>query len=164
MAVSEDTKYGKILAEWTVPEYIKYQHFFGWYIAAFLLGGFFLIHALFTRNFLFVIIILIVGIIIYLHERNTPAMIEFLITEDGIVFGEKFYPYKTFESFWLVYNPPDVKTLYFTFGQVLRSELPIHLETQHPIAIRNILLNYLPEDIEKEEEAVEEQLSRLFRI
>lgn len=164
MAAGEDTKYGKILAEWKIPEYIKYQHFFGWYIVAFLLGGGFFIHAIINRNFLFAIIILLISLIVYLHERNTPAMIEFLMTEDGIVFGEKFYPYKSFESFWLVYEPPQIKTLYFTFKQMLRSELPVHLEDQNPITIRNILLNYLPEDLEKEDEAVEEQLSRFFKI
>ncbi len=164
MAVGEDTKYGKILAEWAVPEYIKYEHFFGWYVMTFLIGGFFLIQALWTRNFLFVIIILLVGIILYFHERNTPNLVEFIITEEGVILGEKFYPYENFESFWIVYNAPDIKTLYFTLKQMLRSELPIHLENQNPVAIRNILLNYLPEDIEKEEEAVEEQLSRFLKI
>ncbi|MFA5995126.1 MAG: hypothetical protein WCW27_06485 [Patescibacteria group bacterium] len=164
MAVGHNTKYGKILAEWQVPEYIKYQHFFGWYLGAGLIGGFFFIHALINRNFLFVIIIALIALISYLHERNEPALIELLITEDGLVFGEKFYPYREFTSFWIVYEPPDVKTLYFTNNKTLRSEFPIHLENQNPITIRQLLLNYLPEDIEKEEEAIEEKLGRAFRI
>ena len=163
MAVGDNTKYGRVLAEWTVPEFIKYKRTLGWFIVAGGLAVVLLIQALATRNFLFAIIILLITAIIYLHERRQPEDIEFMILEGGIVLGEKYYPYKTLTGFWVVYEPP-VKLLYFGVNQVLRKELPIHLEEQNPIVIRRLLLNYIDEDIEREDESTEEALARLMRL
>ena len=164
MAVGELTKHGKILAEWHVPEFIKYERSFGWFLLAGALGGFFLIHALVTANFLFAIIIMLVGSIVFLHERRHPEMMDFMILETGIAFGKKFYPYKDVTAFWIVYEPPAVKLLYFGLEKSLRKEVPIHLEDQNPVHIRRILLDYIGEDLDKEDEATEEALSRLFRL
>lgn len=163
MAVGDNTKYGRVLAEWTVPEFIKYKRTLGWFVIAGGLGVIFFVHALATRNFLFAIILLLVGAIVYLHERRQPDDIEFMILEGGVVLGEKYYPYKELTGFWLIYEPP-VKLLYLGVNQTLRKELPIHLEKQNPLAIRKILLNYLDEDIEKEDESTEEALARLLRL
>ncbi len=164
MAIGEKTKYGKILAEWKVPEYIKYDKSIVWYVGAIALGLILLVHAIITSNFLFVIIILLVSSIVFIHERRHPDMIDFLILEGGIVMGDKFYPYKNIESFWIIYEPPHIKLLYLGLTKSLRKELPIHLENQNPVKIRKILLDYLEEDLDKEEEATEEGLSRLFKM
>ena len=164
MAVGEKTKYGKILAEWTVPEYIKHERSLLWYIIAGVVAAGLFIHAIVTINFLFAIIVLIVSSIVYLHERRHPDMLEFLIVETGIVLGETYYSFKELNSFWIVYEPPAVTLLYFGFNRTLRRELPIDLKDQNPITIRKILLKYLEEDLDKEEEATEESLGRLLKI
>ncbi|MBI4407402.1 MAG: hypothetical protein HY565_02785 [Candidatus Kerfeldbacteria bacterium] len=163
MAIGDNTKYGRILAEWTVPEYIQYKRTLGWMIVMGGLATVFLIHALATRNFLFAIIIIIVAAIVYLHERRQPEQLEFLIVEGGIVLGEHYYPYKELTGFWIIYEPP-VKLLYFGVNQTMRKELPVHLENQNPLAIRRILLQYIEEDFEKEDESTEEALARLMRL
>lgn len=164
MAVGDNTKYGRVLAEWTVPEYVKYPHSKVWYVMVIGLALALLTHAIVVANFLFIIIIIIVSTIVYLHERNSPTMIEFLILEGGIALGERFYPYKEINSFWIIYEPPHVKLLYFGVNHFFRKELPIHLENQNPLVIRRILLDYLDEDLDQEDEAAEEGLARLFRL
>jgi len=72
--------------------------------------------------------------------------------------------HKEIQSFWIIYEPPEVQLLYFGISRSLRKELPIHLEDQNPIMIRKILLNYLQEDLDQEEEATEERLARLFKL
>ena len=164
MAVGENTKYGKILAEWQVPEYIKHERSRLWFIV---MGGAalaMLIHAIATVNFLFAIIIMIVSSIVYLHERRHPDMLEFLIVEQGIVLGETFYPYKSLTSFWIIYEPPVSTLLYFGVNNTFRKEIPIDLHDQNPITIRKILLQYLTEDLDKEEVSNEEALAQIFRI
>lgn len=163
MAIGDNTKYGRILAEWTVPEYIQYKRTLGWMIVMGGLAAVLLIHALATRNFLFAIIIMIVSAIVYLHERRQPDQLEFLILEGGIVLGERYYPYKELTAFWIIYEPP-VKLIYFGVNQTMRKELPIHLEDQNPLVIRRILLQYIEEDFEKEDESTEEALARLMRL
>lgn len=164
MALGDLTKHGKILAEWSVPEYIKYERSIVWYVVAIGFGGFFFIHALVTANFLFAIILFLIGSVVFIHERRHPEMIEFLILETGIVFGNKYFAYKDLVSFWIVYEPPSVKILYFGLSKAMRKELPIHLENQDPVQIRRILLDYLSEDLDNESEATEEALSRLMRL
>ncbi|MBI2415205.1 MAG: hypothetical protein HYV33_00905 [Candidatus Kerfeldbacteria bacterium] len=164
MAVGENTRYGKILAEWQVPEYIKYDRSTTWYIVMGGIGVILLIHALVTLNLLFAVIILLVAAIVYLHDHRQPDLIDFLILDSGIVLGERYYPYKLLTNFWIVYEPPTIKVLYFGLSRALRRELPIHLEDQNPVIIRRILLNYLEEDLDKEDEATEESLARLFRL
>lgn len=163
MAVGDNTKFGRILAEWTVPEYVKYERTITWYIIAGGIAILLLIQALATSNFLFAIIILLVAAIVYLHERRQPEQLELLILEGGIVLGERFYAYREIESFWIVYEPP-VKLLYLGVNQTMRKELPIHLEDQNPLLIRRILLNYIEEDFEREEEATTEALARFMRL
>ena len=163
MAIGDNTKYGRVLAEWTVPEFIKYKRTLGWFIIAGGLAVILLVHALATRNFLFAIIILIITAIVYLHERRQPDDIEFMILEGGVVLGDKYYPYKELTGFWLIYEPP-VKLLYLGVNQTLRKELPIHLENQNPLVIRKLLLNYVDEDLEREDESTEEALARLIPL
>ncbi|MFA6474937.1 MAG: hypothetical protein WCV88_01905 [Patescibacteria group bacterium] len=161
--IGENTKYGRILAEWNIPEFIQYEHTIGWYIVVGGLGIVLLIQALATGNFLFAIIILLAAAIVYMHERRHPEMLEFMILEGGIMLGTTYYPYKDLKTFWVIYEP-GVKLLYFGVNQVLRKELPIHLEEQNPLVIRRILLNYLEEDIDKEDESTEEALARFMRL
>ena len=164
MAIGDNTKYGKILAEWTVPEYIKYQRTLTWWIVAGGIAIALLIHAVITSNFLFVIILFLIGLIVLVHERRQPDNIEFMILEGGIAFGERFYSFKELKSFWIIYEPPTTNLLYLETDHVFRKELPIHLENQNPLFVRKVLLDFLDEDLDKEEEATEEQLARLFRL
>ena len=57
-----------------------------------------------------------------------------------------------------------MKLLYLGVNQTLRKELPIHLENQNPLVIRKLLLNYVDEDLEREDESTEEALARLMRL
>jgi hypothetical protein len=164
MAIGDNTKYGKVLAEWTIPEYIKYRRTLTWWIVAGGIGIALLIHALVTSNFLFVIILLLIGLIVFVHERRHPDDIEFMILEGGIAFGDRFYAYKELKSFWIIYEPPATKLLYLETDHVFRKELPIHLEEQNPLLVRKVLLNFLDEDLDREEESTEERLARLFRL
>lgn len=163
MAVGENTKYGEILAEWQVPEYIKYERDITWYVVAGVIAAALLIHAIITKNFLFVIIIFLVGTITYFHERRHPEMLDFMIVEGGIILGSKYYAYKELKGFWIIYEPP-VKLLYFGTDHTMRKELPIHLEKENPLEIREILLDYLDEDLDKEDIANEENLARLLKL
>ncbi len=123
-----------------------------------------LLWALYTLNILFaVIIILFVGII-YSQTKKPPIEVEIKIFEDGIRIGNRFYKYKEINKFWLIYEPPTVKNLYLEFKNKLRPVLPIPLEKQNPIKIRQILLKYIDEDLEKDEEPFSEIIGRRLKI
>ena len=91
-------------------------------------------------------------------------MVSFKITEDGIVINGKLYEYKVIKNFYIIYEPPEVKTLYFEPKSLLSPRIPIALEDQNPVEIRQILRQYLTEDIDREDEPVSDQTSRLLKL
>jgi hypothetical protein len=157
-------KIGTVFAKWTFPEYAKHQHSRSWYFwfATSALG--LLIYALVTLNFLFAIIIIVFCIIIFFHDIREPLEVSFYLGELGILLGNKVFTYKEFKNFWLIYEPPTVKNLYFEFKTGIRPRLSIPLINQNPLKIREFLLQKLEEDLEKEVEPNSEQLGRALKI
>lgn len=162
---NETTKedHGQTLAEWTFPEFTKYKKTRGWYFGITIFLLVLVLVGIFTQSYLFLLIIALVILIYYIRSRREPATINFGITEDGLEVGEAFYPYKNIKNFWIIYEPPEVKNLYVSF-KVLRPSLSIALLNQNPIKIRKILLNYLQEDLTKENESFADGLMRMLKL
>lgn len=156
--------HGKVLVSWSFPEYPIYQRSVGWYLGMGLLGGFLVLYAVFTANFLFAVIIVLVALIIFVHSSNKPEIVNFEMTEDGIGLGESFYSHKNIKNFWLVYEPPEVKKLYFEFKSGWRPHLSVPLGNQDPVRLRKTLLQYLTEDLSRQHEPFSDQLGRLFKL
>ncbi len=123
-----------------------------------------LVFSLVTLNFLFAVIIIISAIVIFFNDVKEPIEVNFYIGEGGILLGRKFFGYKELSSFWLIYEPKEVKNLYFSPKSFIKPLLSIPLLDQNPLKVREFLLQYLEEDLEKEEEPVSEQLGRRFKI
>lgn len=163
----EETKkedHGKILASWTFPEFIKYERTIGWYIGISIVIIAIAVFAIMSKSYLFLIFIILVIGIYYLRGKREPTMIKFNITEDGLEVGESFYQYKDIKNFWIIYEPPEVKMLYFDFKTGIRPRLSILLENQNPLKVRKILLDYLEEDLTKENESFTDGMMRMLKL
>jgi len=160
----EQEDHGKVLAEWQFPEYPKYERSKFWYFWYIVITLAFLSYAIFTANFLFSIIIVMVAFIIYFQNKKEPAMIDFQITEDGLLLNERFYEFSKLKKFRIVYKPPEFKDVFFDFKSSLRPELYVPLEDRNPIQIRNILLEYLEEDTENTDEGFSHGMRRLLKF
>ena len=112
---------------------------------------------------MFGLITLITALIILLFHQ-TNGKVEFQITEDGILVNQRFYEYKTLKNFYIIYEPPEVKTLYFEPKSIFSPRVPIDLGSQDPVKIREILKQYLAEDLERENEPLSDQTSRLLKL
>lgn len=160
-----DQDRGKLLASWDFPEFYKPERSFAWYVIAVLLGAGLLIWAFTDQNYLFALIIIILAAIITLRIRREPKIIKAAIYEDGISVGSNtFYEWKDIRNFWIAYDPPEVKNLYIEFVAGLRPSITINLEDQNPLNVREILLNYLPEDTERENETFSDGFTRLLKL
>jgi hypothetical protein len=124
----------------------------------------FLTYAMIVANYLFALIIVLIGIISFLHEMQDPIDVPFAITETGIILGKKYFRYSEIKNFWIIYNPPEVKKLYFSTDGALRNELQISLMDYDPRPLREYLGKYLAEDLEQEEEALSDTLARRMRL
>jgi len=162
--VEEDIDYGKVLAKWNFQEFAEVERSKGWYFGAFVIFAFLLIYALVTVNFLFAVIIIISAVIIIIRNRVEPEQITAVIAEDGLEVDNRFYKYDTIRYFYIIYKPSEVKNLYIEFKSITKPRLIIPLENQNPLEIRNILSQYIEENLEKEEEPASEAFRKILKL
>lgn len=162
--LKENVTTGNVIYEWWVEEYEQYEHSRRWYMWAGAAFVALLAYALATANYLFVLIVVILGIIVYLHKMHAPIKVYFAITETGIILGKKFYRYNELENFWVIYNPPTVKNLYFTLNNMVKHRLQVPLLDYDPRPVREYLKQYVTEDLEQEEEPLSDRLARILKI
>ena len=155
---------GDVLYQWSVQEYQHYHRATAWYIIMILGGLLFILYGLFSGNFLFSLIIILFAIIIFLQSHQEPPQIPFQITGLGIIVSDRFYSYNELDGFYIIYQPPAVKTLYIETQGFYRPILHIPLLDQNPVEIRHALQQFLEEDLEKEEEPIADKIGRSWGI
>lgn len=110
-----------------------------------------LIFGIFTKNYLFILIIALIGFIMYLHKQKGAEIMDISIDQKGITINKKLYYYEGFKSFWI-------------FGQdhehgrelALRSDkrfmplLLVPLANADINSVKAVLEKHLPEQEEKE--------------
>jgi hypothetical protein len=162
---------------WQVPEYHRPERQRSWYILAIiffticLFFSFFAIrawHLIFlgmSSNFLFALIIIIATVIMIINENQAPLMVDFELGPEGIKIGHHFYDYDELKNFAVLYKPKDsLKNLYFEFKATFRPRLSIPLRRQDALTVRNFLIRYLNEDLERVDAPVSEQLTKLLKL
>lgn len=162
--LEENIPTGDILHSWNVEEFIQYARSRAWYIFMFTIGLALVLYGVFTNNFLFSLVIILVAIILFLHAHQPPLEVPFHIAELGVIVGDRWYPYDELDSFFIVYNPPDVKTIFFETKNPLRPRLRVPLYDMNPVEIRQTLASYLPEDMERTDEPMSDMIARHWRI
>lgn len=160
----ENVPLGTIAYQWIINEYKQYDHSRAWYIAMIVLGAALLAYALFTGNNSFAVIIVLFAVIIYLHGQQRPLELNVAISEAGVVVGKRLYRYPELDSFWIVYEPGEVKSLYFIVNGVVKNRLAVPLGDMDPRPIRRYLSQFVTEDTSEEEEPLSDKLTRVFKI
>ena len=153
-----------ILAIWEFPEFIKHERGKLWYIGFTIIFLALLTYSYLSDNLLFAIILAIFAILYFTSGKDDPVTMETAITEDGIFIGNKFIDYEDLRSFYIIYYPPEIKNLYFETKSIIKQRIAIPLEGQDPVYIRELLLEYLDEDLEKEEIPASEGISRILKL
>lgn len=160
----EQVNYGNIVFQWEVKEYETYKRGRRWYIV---MGGAALLliaYAIFTANYLFALLLVLFILIIAVGQMREPLSVPFAITETGIIIGDRFYRFAELTNFWIYYNPPEVKSLYFGFDNLIKHRLHIPLYDYDPRPIHDYLSKFLEEDLEQEEEPFSDRLGRMFML
>lgn len=162
--IAQETELGEIFHEWSVEEYESHARGARWYLCM-VGGGLLLIgYGLFSGNFLFSLVIVLFSIILYLQSHQQAQKIRFRISEQGIAIGPRLYTYSELDSFYVVYKPPFIKTLYLETKSSFRPLIRVNLKDTNPVDVRLTLLEFLPEDVEKEEEPLSDQMARNWKI
>ncbi|MSR85373.1 hypothetical protein EXS71_02985 [Candidatus Uhrbacteria bacterium] len=149
---------------WEAPAHIHHERGPGWYAGMVVIALFFVAYAIWTANFLFAFLILLIAIILLLAGHDEPRKILIQIGAHGIVRDGKLYSYSDIEEFALVYQPPMTKMLYIEPASSMRPRLRIPLEDQDPVQIRDHLRQFLKEDLDLQGEHFSDIIARLLRI
>ncbi len=162
--LKEEVNIGDVQYEWTVKEYEQHERGRNWYWVMGTIGIALAVYGVIVGNYLFALITVLFGIILFMQDM-VPAMdVYFAITNTGVVIGKKYYRYSELSKFWIIYNPPFTKNLYFAQDNVLKHRTQIPLYDYDPRPIREYLALYLEEDLEQEEEPLSERMGRILKI
>lgn len=155
---------GEEIFSWMVDEYERHERGPLWYALAFIFGVGLILYAMVSQNFLFAIIIIMSGVIIGLSTLREPRKIQFLLTTRGVGLGSEFTSYKQLRSFWILYEPPYTKDLYLDFRNPITPHLKVSLSDQDPLEVRSTLLEFLHEELSREQEPMSELIGRVLKL
>jgi len=162
---------------WPVPEYRQPERSRRWYVLAGVFVFFCLFFSFFSlsdwhlrflgagANFLFALIIIIAAIIMIVNDGRPALMVNIYLENEGVRIGQRFYDYDRLKNFSVVYKPKQsVKNLYFEFKNTMRPRLSLPLRHMDPFLVREYLLRYLDEDLERTDIPLSEQLTKLLKL
>lgn len=155
---------GTLQLEWEVDEVPAHSRGRLWYTLSAILGVGLIIYAVATTNFLFAVIILMIGVITLLSTFQKPDRVPVLLTNTGVVVSDMYYDYEAVKDFSIAYDPPHVKNLYFEFHSPWHPLLTVPLEDIDPNEVRELLLPYCAENLHRVEENLTDVLRRLYKL
>lgn len=148
---------------WLAQEFIQHTKSTAWFVVVTAIGVAFIAFFALQRDFLTALLFTLMLIFVILFARQKPRELTIKVNARGISIGQSHIPYQQIKSFWLVYQPPDIKTLNIETTAYLNRSLTIQLERQNPIIVRNYLNRFIIEDLEKSED-LSSQIARTLKF
>lgn len=137
--------YGEILLNWREEEHDNFELGPRSRIIALVLLVLIIAWALWTDSPLMAITFILIGIIGYLLEHQTPKILDFALTTRGVLTGKQFYPYETLQSFHIYEEEPFLDTLSLHTDGDLISHVHVPIKTVSDQAVYDILSGFVPE-------------------
>lgn len=149
---------------WTTADYIKYEKGLFWKVSVIILFLAAISWGIVSKAWTFSLVMAVFAVVYYLMiHSDHPKAVTVTISDIGIKVGHRKYPYNQIKAFWVIYNPPYVKTLHIRVQNDIAVDIPIYLHNQDPAEIREFLIEKLPE-LEGHKESFSDILLRIFKI
>lgn len=148
--------------EWEAPEYEHHERSNDWYWAMGIMVVALLVVAFFIESILFGLLVLLSGFSLGLYGARKPLTVSFGIGPRGVRISDKVYFFEDLKSFWVRYDPPYTKELVIESKKAVMPHVTIPLSDTDPVAVRQYLLKFLPE--EKIEESLITTVGRLLKL
>lgn len=149
---------------WESPEYERHDRGPRWYIAMVVISLLFIGYAVWTANYLFAFIMVILATVLVLVGNEKPRRILVQIGRNGIVLNGEFFSFDEIRHFAIVYQPPMAKVLYLYPNGSLFRRVRIQLGDQNPVEIRKFLRQFLEEDLDLRDEHFSDILGKLLKL
>lgn len=161
---NSNVQLSQVAFSWSHQDYINYQKDRRWYIISALILVLAVAWSIWDKNYFFAIFLVLFYSVVLLYEKRLPRTIDFYITVEGIKSGNNFYFYREIQYFYIIYRANGIKNLYVEFKNPFSGRLVIPLDGQNAVAIRDYLLQFIDEDLEREAEPLSEQLRKFLRL
>jgi len=137
------------LLSWKTQEFEQQKKGPMWFVvfAVVVVGLIFL--AFWWKAFTMMVFLILAVFLIIIYALKEPRTVIFSITPLGVDIDNVMYKYSDMSSFWIFYEPPEIKELNIKLTRGFFPHLSIPLGKTDPNDIRKILLEYLPEKKEK---------------
>lgn len=157
----EQQWFTKILMEWEPVQFRDAPRGDNWYLWLGIAAAILITIAILTKTYIVAVTFFLLAVVLVMFAQKPIKRHRVRITDTGIEVGEQFYPYHKLKSFWILYNPPQVTTLNFQQRDKISLNINIEIEDEDPVKIRDILLEYLTEEENKEEDFIDAISRRL---
>ena len=149
------------ILHWKAPSHEAHQRSGSWYLIFAIISVGLMAFAIYDRSIITIITFALIILMIFVISTQAPREITCKITKTGISLGNTLYPYKTIKTFWIMYNPPEIKTLNFETTAYINNTIIVQLGNQDPVTVKLALSQYLLEDLNREESATDALARRL---
>ncbi|HEV8601612.1 MAG TPA: hypothetical protein VGQ87_03395 [Patescibacteria group bacterium] len=136
---------------WEAPEFPERTRSTNWYIMFAIISVILIGFAVWVGSVITIIMFCLLIAVGFGFAVQKPKQVDYSINSQGIVVGKLIYPYKNIRKFWIIYDPPAVKTLNFETTAYLNNVISIELGNQDPLPVKSKLKNHLFEDLDREE-------------
>lgn len=132
---------------WQAPEFEYQTKGVSWYWLSVILATLMIGFAVWQRNFLFGVFVVIAEILVLIWGNKKPRFVYFRITGEGFeIVGEKFYPYRDIEAFSIEEDvASEWSRLVFELRGKLKPAFSVGFPTARRREIREALQTFLPE-------------------
>lgn len=162
--VTQDpSAFDRALLAWRAPRYLRYERSWLWFVLLFVICGGLALYGYETDSLTMAIVFVLLPFVLVLEHRKKPDMVEVVISEYGIRFGEMRLPYSNIQNFWILHNPPFVNELHLETDNRSHKEFVIQLMNVDPTSLRQFLVTQI---LEREGKTLSftEALIRILRL
>jgi len=155
--------------EWQAPEFEYYRKDVSWYWLSLIVSIILLALAVWQKNFLFAVFVIIAWLVIVYSANRLPNVWSFKIDEKGIEISlpktkdnQKFYPYSEIEGFDIHPASDQYKELVLKVKSRLSPYLKVNITANDEEKIKNFLLKYISK--EEYNSSLADSFSKLIRF
>jgi hypothetical protein len=148
---------------WQAPEFAEYRKHPLWFVGFGLVIALLVLFGIYTQSWTTAVLFTLFGLLGVIYASSKPKTVTIKITGSGIQVNSLEYSYRVIKKFWIMYHPPEVKTLYLETNAYLDRIVKIELANQNPNDVRDILKQYLEEDLDQTE-SVADMIARKIKF
>lgn len=153
--IDDDVEAVATLFEWYAPEHTHRPKSAMWFIVLAAVTSILVIIFAFLLNFIGALTTALVGGLLYYLAQSEPRQMRYRIMVDGVAVGNTLYHFRDLSSFNVIYEPDETQTVLLRSKHRFAPLLHMELGDTDPVAVRDILLEFVPEDQDLEEPLID---------